>query len=146
MSKFKYNDGGRELAGFKGYAGDCVCRAICIAANKPYNVVYDRLAEGNAMQRKSKHTPKRTRSARNGINVKRKWFKDYMLSLGFTWTPTMAIGSGCTVHLKSEELPRGKIICTVSKHWVSVIDGVINDTYDCSRNGTRCVYGFWSIE
>jgi len=26
---------------------------------------------------------------------------------------------------------------------VAVIDGVINDTYDCSREGTRCVYGYW---
>ena len=24
-----------------------------------------------------------------------------------------------------------------------VIDGTIQDTYDCSRDGTRRVYGFW---
>ena len=25
-----------------------------------------------------------------------------------------------------------------------VIDGVINDTFDCSRDETRCVYGYYS--
>jgi len=141
---FTFNDGGREAAGYKGKAGDCVCRAIAIAAQLPYQEVYDRLAEGNATQRKSKHSGKRSRSARNGINTTRKWFKDYMLELGFVWTPTMQIGSGCKVHLKADELPSGRLVCNVSNHQVAVIDGVINDTYDCSRNGNRCVYGYWA--
>ena len=143
MTEFKYNDGGRELSGFKGDAGDCVCRAISIAAELPYLEVYKKLSEGNANQRSSKHTKKGAKSARNGIYTGRKWFKEYMADLGFTWTPTMFIGSGCTTHLKSSELPSGRIICSVSKHWVSVIDGVINDTYNCSREETRCVYGYW---
>ena len=75
---FVYNDGGREAAGYKGSAGDCVCRAVAIAARLPYQEVYDRLAEGNASQRKSKRTGKQPRSARNGIYTTRKWFKDYM--------------------------------------------------------------------
>ena len=142
---FVYNDGGREAAGFKGSAGDCVCRAVAIAAQLPYQEVYDRLAEGNASQRKSKRTGKQPRSACNGIYTTRKWFKDYMLELGFVWTPTMQIGSGCKVHLKADELPSGRLVCNVSRHQVAVIDGVINDTYDCSREGTRCVYGYWRM-
>ena len=142
---FVYNDGGRKAAGYKGSAGDCVTRAIAIAAQLPYQQVYDRLAEGNASQRKSKRTGKQSRSASNGIYTKRKWFKDYMLELGFVWTPTMQIGSGCQVHLKADELPGGRIICSVSKHYVAVIDGVINDTYDCSRDDKRCVYGYWTM-
>ena len=55
----------------------------------------------------------------------------------------MQIGSGCKVHLKAEELPKGRIIARVSKHYTTVIDGVLNDTYDCSRGETRCVYGYW---
>tara|TARA_R110000765_G_C18481946_1_gene552728 strand:- start:39 stop:479 length:441 start_codon:yes stop_codon:yes gene_type:complete len=144
MSKFVYNDGGREAAGYKGKAGDCVCRAVAIAAELPYQEVYDRLAEGNAAQRKSKHNKgKQSRSARNGIYTTRKWFKDYMLELGFVWTPTMQIGSGCQVHLKADELPSGRLVCNVSRHQVALIDGVINDTFDCSREGKRCVYGYW---
>ena len=143
---FEFNDGGRAAAGYKGNAGDCVCRAIAIAADLPYQEVYDRLAEGQSQKkRRSVARISQRRSARNGISVKRKWFKDYMLDLGFVWTPTMQIGSGCQVHLKADELPGGRIICAVSKHYVAVIDGVINDTYDCSRYGTRCVYGFWAL-
>jgi len=36
-------------------------------------------------------------TAARGINVGRKWFKDYMRWLGFEWVPTMKIGSGCKV-------------------------------------------------
>ena len=145
-SVFVYNDGGRKAAGYQGSAGDCVCRAIAIAAQLPYPQVYDRLAEGNLTQRKSKHdTEKRTRSARNGINTTRLWFKAYMVELGFVWTPTMSIGSGCKVHLIAGELPKGRLVCSVSRHHVAVIDGVINDNYDCSRDGMRCVYGYWKM-
>jgi hypothetical protein len=143
MDTFIFNDGGRAEAGYKGQTGDCVCRSICIVTGKPYNEVYQALAEGNFTQRKSKHSKKGKRTAANGINTKRKWFNEYMLSLGFKWVPTMFVGVGCKMHLKKEELPTGKIICNVSKHFVAVVDGVINDIYDCSREGTRCVYGYY---
>jgi hypothetical protein len=41
---FKFNDGGRAAAGFKGKAVDCVCRAIAIATGKPYAEVYSELS------------------------------------------------------------------------------------------------------
>ena len=140
---FKHNDGGRADAGFKGDAGDCVTRAVAIASGLPYSDVYKALAEGNGSQRASSRTGKRGKTARNGINVKRKWFKDYMASIGFTWVATMFIGKGCKVHLREDELPTGNLVVSVSKHYTSVIDGVLNDTYDCSRGGSRCVYGYW---
>jgi hypothetical protein len=55
----------------------------------------------------------------------------------------MTIGSGCRVHLNAHELPKGKLIANVSKHFVAVVDGLIHDTYDCSRGGKRCVYGYY---
>jgi len=147
MEKFNYNDGGRLKAGYKGQTGDCVCRAICIATGKPYQEVYDVLANGNATQRKGKREGNKAGklTASRGINTKRKWFADYMDSLGFVWTPTMLIGQGCKTHLKADELPKGKLIVNVSKHFTCVIDGIINDTYDCSREGTRCVYGYYKL-
>tara|TARA_R100001443_G_scaffold6620_1_gene15543 strand:+ start:23045 stop:23494 length:450 start_codon:yes stop_codon:yes gene_type:complete len=146
MVTFQLNDGGRS-AYFKGQAGDCVTRAVTIASGLDYKEVYDTLAEGNASQRKSKRTPKRTHSARHGINTKRKWFKDYMRSLGFTWVPLMSIGSGCKVHLHKDELPTtGHLVLNLSRHLTAYIDGVLHDIYDCSRNGTRCVYGYWRKE
>ena len=144
---FKYNDGGRKEAGFKGDAGDCVCRAITIASGKSYKEVYNRLAEGNANQRLSKYqSVKKSKSASSGVSVKRKWFADYVKELGFEWIPTMFIGSGCKVHLCAEELPKGKLIVSVSKHLTCVIDGVINDTFNPARGATRCVYGYWILK
>ena len=69
-----------------------------------------------------------------------------MTSLGFIWHPTMQIGSGCKVHLRADELPPGRLVVMVSKHSAAVIDGVLHDTHDCSRNGTRCVYGYWKLQ
>lgn len=146
--QFIKNDGGRADAGFKGLTGDCVCRAIVIATGKPYTEVYEVLAQGNATQRVTKHVKSsraNVKTASRGINVKRKWFKEYMASLGFTWIPTMGIGTGCKVHLNDGELPMGKLVVAVSKHYTCVIDGVIHDTYNPDRDGERCVYGYWKL-
>lgn len=143
--QFIFNDGGRSAAGYKGTTGDCVCRSICIATGLPYQEVYNRLAAGNKNQRKGKHTRSSDgkQTASKGITVQRKWFKDYMLELGFQWIPTMFIGQGCKVHLREDELPKGRLIVNVSGHMTAVIDGILHDTYDCSRDGTRCVYGYF---
>lgn len=148
MIDFQYNDGGRKQAGYRGSAGDCVARAIAIASNRPYKEVYDRLAKGNATQRQGKAgKTSGKRSARNGIYVKRKWFKDYMKELGFKWVPLMSIGTGCQVHLHRDELPStGRMVLSLSRHMAAYVDGWLHDTYDCSRNGTRCVYGYWFKE
>lgn len=146
--RYVYHDGGRAAAGFKGkgLARDCVARAIAIAGELPYREVYDRLAAGTGAQRAGKHG-KRPATAREGINTGRKWFKDYMAELGFYWTPTMAIGQGCKVHLNAEELPAGRLVVAIAKHYTAVIDGVLYDAFDCAIpvNGTdRCVYGYWT--
>lgn len=142
MIKFQYNNGGRLEAGYKGSAGDCACRAIAIAAQLPYEQVYKAIGD----LAKNERTPKRYRgtgksSARNGVY--RPLMFTLMETLGFKWVPTMFVGKGCKVHLRTGELPSGRIVVSLSKHYAAVIDGVLNDTYDCSRNGTRCVYGYW---
>jgi len=140
------NDGGRAAAGFKGATGDCVARSVAIVSGRPYQEVYTALAHIMATMPKTKKRKKAgVQSAANGIYTRSKLFKDYMASLGFVWTPTMQIGSGCKVHLRASELPRGKIIVALSRHYTAVIDGVIHDTHDPSRAGTRCVYGIWRM-
>ena len=144
---FIHNDGGRAAAGYKGKADDCVARSLAIATGRPYADIYERLATGNATQRQTrtmKASRRGVRTASHGINTKRLWFADYALALGLTWTPTMGIGTGCRVHLVADELPAGRLVVNVSKHLTAVIDGVIHDTHDCSRAGTRCVYGYWT--
>lgn len=138
-----YNDGGRSLTGFKSVTGDCVVRAVAIATEQQYQTVYDVLSHGMRSQRKSNRY-RTVRGASKGVTVNRKWFRDYMMGLGWEWTPTMGIGSGCKVHLNSSELPDGRLIVRVSRHVVAVIDGVVHDTFKPDRNGTRCVYGYWS--
>jgi len=144
--RWRFEDGGRAEAGFTGATGDCVCRAIAIVARLPYQEVYDALAEVNVNTPKSKRRRGNSmgkRTASRGIFTNATVFKRYMAHLGFVWTPTMQIGSGCKVHLRSGELPKGRLIVKVSKHLTAVIDGVIHDTHDPSRRGTRCVYGYW---
>lgn len=144
---FVNDDGGRAAAGYRGHTGDCVARSIAVASGRPYSEVYARLAAGNVDQRRGKH-PRRAagkRTASQGINTGRKWFRDYMAELGFTWSPCMGIGTGCKVHLLASELPPGRLVLALSKHYAAFVNGELHDTYDCSRGGTRCVYGYWSL-
>lgn len=144
---FRINDGGRELAGFKGGAGDCVVRAIAIAAQLPYMQVYEDIRAANAVyadQRNDKLARllnAKGASPRNGNH--RNVFHDYIVGHGFDWVPTMQVGAGCKVHLLANELPPGRLIVKVSKHLTAVIDGVIQDTHNPSRGGSRCVYGYY---
>jgi hypothetical protein len=57
----------------------------------------------------------------------------------------MSIGSGCRVHLRDGELPPGRLVVKVSRHYAAVIGGVLHDTHDSTRGGTRCVYGYWRL-
>jgi hypothetical protein len=141
--RFTYNDGGREAAGFKGKTGDCVCRAIAIATELPYQEVYDLINKFAKNERTGK-CKKGVSSARTGVYTQTA--RKVLQHLGWKFVPTMGIGTGCTVHLRDGELPMGRIICNVSRHFTAVIDGVINDTYDCSRDGNRCVYGYFVKE
>lgn len=125
--KFVVDDGGRKAAGFKG-RNDCGVRAVAIVTGKPYAEVFEAMRASP-----SGTTWKRTRH-------------DYLLSLGFRWVPTMGIGTGCKVHLRDGELPMGRLLVVVSHHLAAVIDGVLHDTHDCSREGNRCVYGYYVAE
>jgi hypothetical protein len=138
--EFVYHDGGRSEAGYKGNAGDCVVRSIAIITGKPYQEVYDAINDISKTERITKR--KKTKStARNGVY--KTTYDKYIKSLGYTWIPTMFIGVGCKVHLNADELPSGRLIVSVSKHMTAVIDGVIYDTFNCSRVGRRCVYGYY---
>jgi hypothetical protein len=144
------DDGGRQAAGFKGATGDCVVRAIAIACELPYREVYDALHHATLAdpqlrrQLELRYGTRARVHASPRAGVHRRVYDRYLTGLGWTWTPTMKIGQGCTVHLRAEELPGGRLIVRLSGHMCAVIDGVIHDTHDPSRGGTRCVYGYWS--
>ena len=119
--EFIFHDGGRGAAGYKGKTGDCVTRSIAIATGKPYQEVYDSLNRLAQAERISKRKKRRS-SSRTGVY--RQTYQRYLESLGWRWTSTMSIGSGCRVHLRASELPPGPLIVKVSRHLTAVIDGV----------------------
>lgn len=129
--EFIYDDGGRSHYYKASDVSDCAIRAIANATGKDYKEVYDELKILNKGKSCRDGTPKK---------VSRKW----LLQNGWEWHPTMFIGQGCKVHMREDELPKGTLILQLSKHLVCIKDHVIHDTYDCSRDGTRCVYGYWA--
>lgn len=139
---YVYDDGGRRAAGFEVCARDCVTRAIAIATQSDYRAVYDLINEEAQRERPgAKHRRGRRSHARLGVF--KSTTRRVMDRLGWVWTPTMEVGSGCQVHLRADELPKGRLVVQVSKHVTAVIDGVVRDTHDPRRGGTRCVYGYW---
>jgi len=147
--EFNYNRGGYER-GSGLHRGDCVPRAITIATELPYQTVYDelkkRLEEKRLKSNEKRYYNIKPQRNKPHFGTDMRIAKQYLLDLGWKWQPTMGIGTGCKVHLKADELPKGRILCQVSNHVVAVIDGIINDTYDPSREGTRCVYGYFYKE
>lgn len=141
--KFIYSTGGREKY-YKidiHHVGDCVCRAICNATGKDYKEVYDALNQLAKNEKVGKRKRSKS-SARNGVY--KQTYKKYIQEvLGWVWVPCSGIGIGCTVHLDERELPKGNLIVCCSKHLTCVKDGVLYDTYDCSRDNNRCVYGYF---
>lgn len=142
--QFIFDDGGRSKAGFKGNAGDCCARAFSIATGRPYQEVYDLINEFSAKERKG--TRKRGMSnARNGVHKATAQKVAYALNDRVRWVPCMTIGSGCKVHMREDELPKGNIVVSLSRHFAAVCHRVLYDTHDCSRDGMRCVYGYWDF-
>ena len=141
--KYKYNDGGRSEAGYKGRTGDCGARALAIATDTNYTEIYNLIIESAKSEKITKARPTRSHP-RTG--VWRDTMHQILTDMGWHWVAKMKVGQGCTTHLSSDELPEGRIIVRLSKHYAAVIDGVLHDTHDCSRNGTRCVYGYWTLK
>jgi len=143
MTAWIQDDGGRSAAGYRGEAGDCVARSVAIATGLPYQEVYDSINDAGKGERVTRKRRGRS-SARTGVY--KPTLRRYLAGLGWRWVPTMRIGSGCTVHLRADELPSGRLVVSLSKHVTAVINGEVHDTYDPSRGGTRCVYGYWTRE
>ena len=150
-----FNDGGREEAGYKGFADDCVCRAFAIASGKSYKEIYDLINSLAKNEKISKHHKTKS-NARNG--VRKNTGKKLAEILGFKYISTMKFGEGCKMHLTEDEIPSDTIVVQLSKHLVCVKNKVINDTYnssikqyyDCEgnliTNDKRCVYGYFVKE
>jgi hypothetical protein len=128
MTNFKFNDGGRKNAGYKGTAGDCVARAMSIALGIDYKTIYKQLAQANKDFGRSK-------SARNGIC--KEVYSNILKQYGWEWTPAPKfVGRKA----RCSDMPNGIVIAKQAHHVVAVIDGVANDIWDCTH---KMVYGYW---
>lgn len=138
--KWVYDDGGASSY-FSGPNYDCVVRSIAIATNRDYKEILDLV---NDYIKREPLDEKYVRNARLGVTkeITSKILKD----MGYKWIPTMKFAKGCKVHMRADELPGGTIIVSLSKHLSCIKDKVIYDVFDPSREGTRCVYGYWVIK
>ena len=135
--EFIRNDGGRAAAGYRGTCRDCVCRSIAIAAELPYQEVYNDLREV------LKYWPasyKRRRSPRNGVCTSTTHFHDYMTHLGFRYVSLK--GQGLSLR-DDAPLPSGRLAVSLKGHYTAVVDNVLNDAYDSRRNRDTAIEGYW---
>jgi len=137
--QFQYDTGG--LPEHRGQ-GDCVCRSLSITSGVSYSEVAELIHRFAKLERKG--TRKRGKSNPH-TGVYKYTAHRVAHHLGGKWLPTMGIGTGCRVHLRADQLPRGRLVLYLSKHWTAVIDGVIHDLENPDRYGTRCVYGIWKF-
>ena len=116
--------------------------AIAIATGRPYQEVCDAL---NELGRNEYIAKRKKRRSPSQAGVYRKSYQRYLTTLSWHWKGTTAIGSGCTVPYDLRNCRTGDSSLKFSGHLtVVVIDGVLYDTHDCSRHGTRCVYDYFS--
>lgn len=140
--EFIYNDGGRSRYFKATNVGDCVTRAIANATGIDYKEIYDKLKELAKKESVKHHRGHKKSSVRDGV-FKETW-KKYLDEIGWKHIITAQIGQAKKVHLNEYELPNNQImIVQVSKHLTCVKNGIIYDTYNCSRDGNRMVYGYW---
>jgi len=135
------NDGGRAAAGHEP-EGDCVIRAIAVAAKKPYAEVREALKQEAATY--AKRYPRAydarwiKRSRKGGYNAKGA-VVGYLKSLGWEYTEPKE-----PTYLRADMLPLGRLVVLVNRHAVAVIDGVIHDTADSGGAGKIRVEGYWT--
>ncbi len=125
-----YDDGGRRDAGYKGKSGDCGVRAMAIACSIPYKEAMTKCKEASAVGKMG------SKAIARGI------YKEDLTAalalLGWKWYSAPKFeGRKARCH----DMPRGHVIARMSKHYTAVIDGVAQDTFDCTH---KMIYGYWA--
>lgn len=144
--RFVYNDGGRSNYFKVGNVGDCCCRAICNTTGLDYKRIYDLINKISVLESTKHHRRGQTSSARDGV------FKETAIkiieALGGEKVKVQEFGSSIKCHLCDEDLNqynKGSYLLILSKHYSSLINGDLVDTYDCSRDGDRQVYSMYKM-
>lgn len=123
--RFHKTDGGREAAGYKGKTGDCAIRAIAICTGEPYKEVYGELydiAKGWTGRSKIAKAIRSRPSPRGGVY--QEVVQKYLESRG--WKKVTG-----NRKLNDPYFDKGTFICSIRRHYTSVIDGELYDAFDC---------------
>ena len=126
--KYTFNDGGRGEH-YKGLTGDCVTRAITIATKLPYDVVYNALFN---IARNWKGNSKLAKSIRLNPSPRNGCFKQ----VSSEFLKGLNIGEvRMKVKVNDPMFYKGRYIVYVRRHFLAIIDGVVNDTWDSRKTG-----------
>jgi hypothetical protein len=139
QARFCYDDGGRAAAGYRGAASDCAARAIAIASGRPYDEIY------HALAREAAHDWSGSGPNHPQTGIRKSTVARFLERRGWGFF-TLRQVAATRVRLRGENLPMGRLVVALATHVCAVIDGVIYDTYDCSRGGRSLVHGFWSSQ
>ena len=123
MIEYRFDDGGRAAAGYKGFAGDCVARALAIATGEDYKTLY--LELGREQKKVSGK-----RSARNGVDhraYKRVYEKRGLYRVVLPKGPRPTYSEAWGRH--------GDCVVSTAKHVRAIVDGCLRDT--CRRQAIR---------
>ena len=120
-----YNVHPRQLS-----VDDCVKRSIALTTGIPYLDVQKGL---------NKHK-KITGVKRFYNNPNPRSFMENVLGFPRVLVPKKADGTRECVEEFAKAHPRGRYVVSISGHWTTCIDGVIYDTWDCSKESVLSYY------
>ena len=129
--EFKYDDGGRKAAGYKTVArGDCAPRAIAIALGLDYKKVLSDLYKLCGTSYGGSHPSQGTPDA---------IITRYLKKKGWIYVPVDQ-----TLRFRRDNLPKRKrMIVAIPRHVAAVMDGVLHDTWESTKNGDALILGYW---
>ena len=134
MIDYRYDDGGRAAAGFRGRTGDCVVRAIAICSSEDYRAVYGTMAQhmkrnGYAASGNAYATRERNRKAprrRGQLTAKR--VQDSVLEAYDFRKISLPAGERPTFTEAHRQF--GDCVLGTTKHVAAIVDGALRDTFD----------------
>lgn len=138
---FAASDGGRALSKRPGQKNDCTVRALAIATETPYDVVYEKLREDG-------------RPCGGGFNLRR-WIAcqcdpaigdpEWVFGHRLVWRSFPAVKNRPRMNPRqfTHEFPKGRFIVRTAKHVAAVVDGIYID--EQPERPDRCIYGAWEV-
>lgn len=134
------NDGGRAAAGYGSLYGDCITRSAAIAAELPFADVLALLHRA----REPVDLP--------GLSSPRLYEifsaaqRVLLTELGWRWVQVRPLPRGRRVYWREGDVPAGRLIVAVGRHFCAVVEGAIHDTHDASGGTGRLhVFGYWTL-